>query len=77
MRLEFFTVDWNSLEAVVALVAGRLASSIALVRFGLDSVIEAVSGLTLLWRFEQRYPGGAGRRVARPQGRLRKPPPVF
>ncbi len=54
MRLEFFTVDWNSLEAIVALVAGGLALSIALVEFGVDSVIEAVSGLTLLWRFEQR-----------------------
>ncbi len=57
MRLEFFTVGWNSLEAVVALVAGGLTSSIALVGFGLDSVIEAVSGLTLLWRFEQKHLG--------------------
>lgn len=54
IRLEYFTVAWNTLEALVALVAGVLASSIALVGFGLDSIIETVSGLALLWRFRQR-----------------------
>jgi divalent metal cation (Fe/Co/Zn/Cd) transporter len=54
VRLEYFTVGWNVLEAVVALIAGIVASSIALVGFGLDSVIETVSGLALLWRFKQR-----------------------
>ena len=53
IRLEYFTVGWNTLEAVVALVAGWLASSIALQGFGLDSVIETISGLTVLWRFRQ------------------------
>ncbi len=52
--LEYFTVGWNAIEALVALVAGIVASSIALIGFGLDSVIETVSGLTLLWRFKQR-----------------------
>ncbi len=42
------------MEAFVALIAGALASSIALVGFGLDSIIEVVSGLTLLWRFKRR-----------------------
>ncbi len=54
IRLEYFTVAWNLIEAGVALVAGVLAASIALVGFGLDSVIETVSGLTLLWRLKQR-----------------------
>ena len=54
IRLEYFTVAWNVLEAVVSLVAGLLASSIALVGFGLDSIIETASGLALLWRFKQR-----------------------
>jgi len=54
VRLEYFTVAWNLIEAGVALVAGVLAASIALVGFGLDSVIETVSGLTLLWRLKQR-----------------------
>lgn len=54
IRLEYFTVGWNTLEALVAIIAGVAASSIALVGFGLDSIIETVSGLTLLWRFKQQ-----------------------
>jgi divalent metal cation (Fe/Co/Zn/Cd) transporter len=48
--LEYLTLGWNSLEAVVALISGLLAGSIALVGFGLDSVIEVCSGAVLLWR---------------------------
>lgn len=48
--LEWFTVGYNSLEGLVALIAGFLAGSIALVGFGLDSVIEVASGGALLWR---------------------------
>jgi divalent metal cation (Fe/Co/Zn/Cd) transporter len=49
-RLEYFTVAWNVLEAVVALVSGVMAGSVALVGFGLDSVIETLSAGILLWR---------------------------
>jgi len=49
-RLEYFTVGWNSVEALVALVAGSVAGSIALVGFGFDSVIEVGSGAAVLWR---------------------------
>jgi divalent metal cation (Fe/Co/Zn/Cd) transporter len=52
--LECLTVGWNTLEATVALAAGLVAGSIALVGFGLDSVIETASGLAVLWRFRQR-----------------------
>ena len=54
VRLEYFTVGWNVLEAVVALAAGVASSSIALVGFGLDSIIETSSGVALLWRFKQQ-----------------------
>ncbi len=54
IQLEVFTIGWNVVEAVVALVAGWLASSIALEGFGLDSVIETISGLAVLWRFSQQ-----------------------
>lgn len=54
IRLEYFTITWNILEAVVALFAGWLAGSIALVGFGLDSIIETISGVALLWRLRQR-----------------------
>jgi divalent metal cation (Fe/Co/Zn/Cd) transporter len=49
-RLEYITLAWNSLEAVAAIVSGLIAGSIALVGFGLDSVIECFSGGVLLWR---------------------------
>jgi divalent metal cation (Fe/Co/Zn/Cd) transporter len=49
-RLEYFTIAWNSLEGLVAVVAGAIAGSISLVGFGVDSFIEVTSGATLLWR---------------------------
>jgi len=49
-RLEYFTILYNSLEGVIAITAGALAGSIALVGFGFDSVIEVTSGAALLWR---------------------------
>ncbi|MBX9769776.1 MAG: cation transporter [Candidatus Obscuribacterales bacterium] len=49
-RLEIFTVVWNSLEGLVAIASGIIASSIALVGFGFDSGIEVLSGLVLLAR---------------------------
>src|SRR3989442_9817344 len=49
-RLEYFTIAWNSLEGLVAVVAGTIAGSISLVGFGIDSFIEVTSGATLLWR---------------------------
>ncbi len=49
-RLEYFTIGWNATEAVMAMGAGIVAGSIALVGFGVDSVIESLSGALLLWR---------------------------
>ena len=49
-RLEYFTIAWNGLEGLVAVVAGAIAGSIALVGFGIDSFIEVTSGSVLLWR---------------------------
>jgi len=49
-RLEYFTILWNSLEGIIAIFAGFLAGSVALVGFGFDSLIEVTSGVTLLWR---------------------------
>ncbi|MDX1643190.1 MAG: cation transporter [Thermoanaerobaculia bacterium] len=48
--LEYLTLGWNLVEAVVAITAGALAGSSALLGFGLDSVIESSSGAVLLWR---------------------------
>lgn len=49
-RLEYFTISWNTLEGIIAVIAGAFAGSIALVGFGIDSFIEVASGAALLWR---------------------------
>jgi divalent metal cation (Fe/Co/Zn/Cd) transporter len=51
--LEYFTVGYNLLEAVASIVFGALAGSIALIGFGLDSIVESFSGLVLIWRLRQ------------------------
>ena len=49
-RLEYFTIIWNSLEGLIAVIAGTMAGSISLLGFGVDSFIEVTSGAALLWR---------------------------
>lgn len=53
LRLEWFTVTWNVLEAVIAVTAGIIAGSVALVGFGVDSAIEVLSAVALLWRLRR------------------------
>ena len=53
LRLEYFTVGYNILEAVASIVFGSTANSIALIGFGLDSIVEFLSGLVLIWRLRQ------------------------
>lgn len=48
------TITYNVIEAVVALTAGTLASSTALIGFGLDSVIEVSSAAAVAWQFSVR-----------------------
>ncbi len=50
------SVAYNVVEAVVAITAGAAASSIALVGFGLDSLVEVGSGLVILWQFRHALP---------------------
>ncbi|MGQ1799124.1 cation diffusion facilitator family transporter [Kocuria oceani] len=45
------TITYNVIEAVVALTAGRLASSSALIGFGLDSIVEVLSAAAVAWQF--------------------------
>ena len=52
-RLEYVTIIWNSLEGIIAVGAGIVAGSIALVGFGVDSVIEVSSGAIILCRLER------------------------
>ncbi|MDP1876056.1 MAG: cation transporter [Actinomycetota bacterium] len=50
------SVSYNAIEAIIAIAAGAAASSIALVGFGLDSLVEMSSGLVILWQFRHRMP---------------------
>jgi divalent metal cation (Fe/Co/Zn/Cd) transporter len=56
LRLEWFTVTWNVVEAVVAIGAGLVVGSVALVGFGVDSGIEVISAVALLWRLYRAGP---------------------
>jgi divalent metal cation (Fe/Co/Zn/Cd) transporter len=56
LLLEYCTVGWNIVEAVVAIGAGILAGSVALIGFGADSAIEVVSAVGLLWRLRKAGP---------------------
>jgi len=48
--LAYVTIGWNVIEAVVAVAAGTAAGSLALVGFGIDSTIETLSAVVVLWR---------------------------
>jgi divalent metal cation (Fe/Co/Zn/Cd) transporter len=50
------TIGYNVVEAVVAIAAGSVASSTALVAFGLDSVIEVLSAVAVAWQFAGKDP---------------------
>jgi len=50
------TITYNVIEAVVAITAGTMASSTALIGFGLDSVIEVSSAVAVAWQFAGRDP---------------------
>lgn len=51
--LEYFTIGWNLLEAIVAVGAGIVSGSVSLVGFGVDSLIESSSAFVLLWRLRE------------------------
>ncbi len=51
-----FTITYNVIEAIIALWAGLLASSAALIGFGLDSVVEVLSALAVAWQFTRKDP---------------------
>lgn len=50
LRLEYLTVGWNVFEGLIAVAAGAASGSVALIAFGVDSIVETVSGVVLIWR---------------------------
>ena len=59
------SVAYNVVEAVIAIAAGVVAGSVALVGFGLDSVVEVSSGLVILWQFRHPLPESRERTAVR------------
>ena len=57
------SVSYNLIEAAIAIAAGSAAGSIALVGFGLDSIVEVSSGLVILWQFRHHLPESRERRA--------------
>ena len=59
------SVAYNGIEAVIAITAGLVAGSVALVGFGLDSIVEVSSGLIILWQFRHPLPESRERTALR------------
>jgi len=59
------SVGYNVVEAVIAITAGIVAGSVALVGFGLDSIVEVSSGLIILWQFRHPLPESRERTALR------------
>ena len=57
LRLEYLTVGWNVIEGVIAITAALAAGSVALLGFGIDSFVETISGLVLIWRLRREAAG--------------------
>jgi hypothetical protein len=82
-KLEYFTIAWNALEGLVAVIAGVIAGSISLVGFGIDSFVEVTSGSVLLWRMSvdadvnRREQNETRSRVSRTERIVRIPNPVL
>ena len=70
LGLVIATMLYNIFEAVIALWAGSRAASIALIEFGLNSLIELSAGGILLWRLRLELRGVAAERVARADRRV-------
>ncbi len=65
LRLEWVTVVWMALEAILAIGAGVAARSVVLTAFGVDSVVELLSGVALLWRLSAERKDGGEEQVER------------
>lgn len=51
--IEYFNLAYNIVEGLVAIIVGSMAGSVALIGFGLDSAVESLSAVVLIWRLHQ------------------------
>lgn len=71
--LEGFTIAWNVLEGVIAVSAGVVSNSVALISFGIDSFVETTSAGVLFWRLKSELNGiepESAERVERKAGKI-------
>jgi len=59
LGLEIFTLLWNVLEGVVAVAAGTVSGSVALIGFGVDSFVETASAVVVGWRLRAELRDGS------------------
>src|SRR5438034_8823169 len=64
VRLEFVTIAWNAVEFVVTVGLGVVAGSLALVAFGLDSLIEIFASVVVIWQLRGSAEGRTRRAMA-------------
>ena len=57
LRLVWIGEGWNAMEAVAAFVFAWLSASLALLAFGLDSIVELFAGIVLIWRLRGEWTG--------------------
>jgi divalent metal cation (Fe/Co/Zn/Cd) transporter len=67
-RLQWGTIAWNSLEVFVTIGLGIAARSLALIAFGLDSLVEVFASLVVIWHMK---PGDGGSQVRRDRRAMR------
>lgn len=61
LQLEYATIGWNAAEMVISIGLGVAARSLALIAFGLDTMVELFASGVVVWHL--RHPGRAGTRV--------------
>src|SRR5438132_11732081 len=69
VRIELVTISWMTIEASIAIVTGFATHSVSLQGFGIDSIIELISGGVLLWRLRVEQRGGTTGVVERAERR--------
>jgi divalent metal cation (Fe/Co/Zn/Cd) transporter len=73
LRLEYLTVSWNVVEGVVAVTAAVMAGSVAILGFGIDSFVECLSALVMIWRLRaERDHRLSGERIEAIEHRARR-----
>ena len=71
-HLQWLTVGWNAVEAVIAITAAIAAGSVALMAFGLDSIVEMSSGLVILWRIGAEHRARSAKQIDRVEKNARR-----